>query len=528
MNVLLAAFLMWQTNTATGSINGVVVRAGTSLQTPLDSARVELSGGPGLPRVVRTDARGRFAFANLLPGSYHLHVTKDGYLRQEYGKRAAVLIKSDAAHKSVVFEMEAAPTIGGRVQNEFGEPIGNIVVSALRATFGPNGKRIFAPLTSALTDERGEYRLYWLDPGEYVIRASFVPPVKTPGNPNNLVPRDVYAPTYYSGASDLANAQRIPLRADQNLLAMDFRLLHAPVVSIRGTVSARSSSGGAERAPINTVVTLALAGDSAGAAQYTAKTNELGDFEISDVAPGDYIASAETMVGRQRYSAAIHIVVRDQDENNVGLTMSPGIEVLGRIAFESGAPMDWSTVKVRLNSADPFLESYSAAGVQADGQFPVWNIQPGAYSIEVSGIPRDFYIKAEHSGSFDLMTNPLGIAWDSPAPLQIIIGADAGRVDGAVTDPSGKAFAGAQVVLVPNAERRDRPDQYRIAGSDEDGRFELRGIPPGEYQIFAWENVEDGAWLNSEFMANYWPTASPFTVPASAAGTVQIPLIPSR
>ena len=528
MNVLLAAFLMLQSTPATGSISGTVVRAGTSLQTPLDSARVELSGGAGLPIVVRTDARGRFAFANLRPGGYRLRVTKDGYLRQEYAKRAAVVIKPDVPHKPVVFELEAAPTMGGRVQNEFGEPIGNIMVSALKAIYAPNGKRVFTALASTLTDEHGEYRLYWLDPGEYVIRASFVPPVKTPGNPNNLAPRAVYAPTYYPVALDLANARRIPLRADQNLLALDFQLIHVPVVSVRGTASSRSSSRGADRAPVNTVVTLALAGDSAGAAAYTGKTDERGDFEISNVAPGDYIASAEIMVGKQRYVSAIRVIVRDRDENNVGLMMSPGVEALGRIALDSGTPMDWSATQVRFNSADPFLDSFSAVGVQADGQFPIWNVLPGTYSLDISGIPRDFYIKAERSGPINVMTSPLGIAWDSPTPLEIIVGVDAGRMEGSVTDSNGKPFAGAHVVLVPNVERRDIPDQYRVVSSDEDGRFEIRGIPPGEYQIFAWENADANAWLNSEFMASYWNVASPFVVPANAAGTVQLPLIPAR
>ena len=528
MNVLLAAILMLQSTTATGSINGTVVRAGTSLQVPLESARVELSGGPGLPIVVRTDLHGRFAFASLLPGSYRLRVTKDGYLRQEYAKRASLVIKSEVPHKSVVFELELAPTMGGRVRNEFGEPIGNIMVTALRAGYATNGKKIFQALATTLTDERGEYRLYWLDPGEYILRAAFMPPVPTPGNPNNLVPRAVYAPTYYPVASDLANAQRIPLRADQDVLALDFQLKHAPAVYVRGTVSSRSSSRASDRPPVNTLVTLALAGDSASATPYTGKTDERGDFEISNVAPGDYTASAEISIGGQRYSAVKHIVVRDKDENNVGLMMSPGIEVPGRIALESGGPLDWSAIRIRLKSEDPFLESFSAAGVPSDGKFSVLNVQPGSYWLDVSGIPQDFYVKTERSDSLNLATSPLGILWDAPALLQIIIGIDAGRMSGSVVDSNSNAFAGAQVVLVPNLDRRDRPDQYRVTTSDEEGRFEIRGIPPGAYQLFAWETVEESAWRSSEFMTNYWTAASQFVVPANAAGTVQVPLIPAQ
>ncbi len=460
MNLLLASLLILQSNSATGSIGGTVVQAGTSLQTPLESARVELSAGTGLPVVVRTDARGGFAFANLLPGSYQLRVTKDGFLRQEFAHRASIVIKPDSPHKPVVFELEVAPTIGGRVMSDNGAPLGNIMVSALRFVYGPTGKRTFKAEASALTDERGEYRLYWLDPGEYVIRANFLPPpIKTLGRPANLVPRSPYASIYFPGATDLANAQRVPLRADQNLLRMDFRLPRAALASVRGTATLRSPSHGSDPAPINTIVTLAMAG-LAGATPYAAKTNELGDFEIVNIPPGDYIASAETMVGRQRYAAAVRVVIRDRDENNVGLVMSPGMETLGRIALESGAPMDWAAVHVRLTPVDPDLESFSTAEVQADGQFAIRNVQPGTYSIDVSGIPRDLYSKEERSGTLNLKTSLLEIAWDFPAPLQIIIGVDAGRMEGTVVDPHGQSFAGAQVVLVPNIERRDQPGQH--------------------------------------------------------------------
>src|SRR6185369_10973502 len=110
-------------------------------------------------------------------------------------------------------------------------------------------------------------------------------------------------------------------------------------------------------------------------------------------------------------------------------------------------------------------------------------------------------------------------------------GADGGRIDGTATDASGArghAFPGAQVVLVPNAERRGHPDQYRAVSSDEEGKFEIRGIPPGDYQLFAWENVEERAWLNSEFMMKFFDTGLPVSVPAKSSNTVQLPVMPEK
>ena len=106
------------------------------------------------------------------------------------------------------------------------------------------------------------------------------------------------------------------------------------------------------------------------------------------------------------------------------------------------------------------------------------------------------------------------------------MGTDGGRVIGTVADASGKPFAGAQVVLAPKGDRRNRPDQYRVSSSDEDGAFDLRGIPPGDYQLFAFEDIEDRAWLNSEFIgAN---VGTDVTIVPNTRGTIQLPLIPEK
>jgi hypothetical protein len=480
---------------------------------------VELSGGPVLPLISRTDGLGRFTFATVPPGSYRLRVTRDGFIRQEYSKRAPIVIRSGESHKPVVFALELAPTMAGRIQTENGEPIGNILVQALKASYDLNGKRTFAMLASTLSDDRGDYRLYWLDPGEYVVSASFVPVVKTSLNGSPAVSRIVYAPTYYPNASALANARRIVLKADQNNLTLDFRLVRAPVVTVRGSTTETNH-------PLSTTVMLRLAGDAAGTPRYSAKSNDLGSFEIRNVAPGSYIATAEDLVGNELIKASKHIEVYDRDVNNIGLVLSPGIPISGRIALDTGAPLNLGKARPGLNSVDPYLDSFAGPTFQSDGQFIINSVQQGEYTFDVAGIPEDLYIKSERSGQTNLVGVTLGIGAGSPAPFDILLGTDGGRVIGTVADASGKPFAGAQVVLAPKGDRRNRPDQFRVSSSDEDGAFDLRGIPPGDYQIFAFEDIEDRAWLNSEFMGATMGTD--VTIVPNTRGTIQLPLIPEK
>ena len=346
MNLIIALLLMLQTESPTGSVSGTVILAESASQAPLAMARVELSGGPVLPIIARTDGLGRFAFANLPPGNYRLRVTKDGFIRQEYSKRAPIVIKSGEAHKPVIFALEPAPTMAGRIQNDQGRPIANILVRAMKAGYGPDGNRMYTEFVSTVSDDRGDYRLYWLDPGDYVVSATFVPVVKALDDPAPVAVPVAYAPTYYPNASALASAQRISLKANQNILTLDFRLVRAPVVSIRGTTTEGNR-------PTSTSVTLRIAGDAAGAPRYAAKSDERGLFEIRNVAPGSYIATAEALVENALVKASKHIEVYDRDVNNVGLMLTPGVSVSGRLTADTGGTINPGIARPRLNSTDP-------------------------------------------------------------------------------------------------------------------------------------------------------------------------------
>jgi len=160
--LLLLAILLMQAPPATGNISGVVLKSGTVLQQSLPNARVELTGGPATPRTVRTETNGGFVFSNLLPGTYRLLVTKDGFIRSD---RKVVLSRGQQM-PAIVFHLEPAPTVTGRVQDEYGEPIADVLVQALRRTYDIRGNPTLTSVASSLTDDRGQYRIYWVDPGD--------------------------------------------------------------------------------------------------------------------------------------------------------------------------------------------------------------------------------------------------------------------------------------------------------------------------------------------------------------------------
>jgi len=106
------------------------------------------------------------------------------------------------------------------------------------------------------------------------------------------------------------------------------------------------------------------------------------------------------------------------------------------------------------------------------------------------------YVKAIRLNADDGLVGPLNIP-SQPGQLDVVIALNGGIVEGVVSDRQGPA-ANAMVVLVPAA--RNRFDLYKAVNSDGNGRFRIQAIPPGDYKVFSWEYVEDGAWYDSAFL----------------------------
>src|SRR5207249_10534298 len=111
-----------------------------------------------------------FVFRDLDRGSYSVTAQRNGFARQAYGERATgrpeapLSILARQALKDVVFRLVPAGTVGGRVTDSTSEPIAGISITIGRFTYDPTGKRTFQPINFARTDDRGEYRMYWITP----------------------------------------------------------------------------------------------------------------------------------------------------------------------------------------------------------------------------------------------------------------------------------------------------------------------------------------------------------------------------
>src|SRR5437879_90989 len=144
----------------------VVVRAGGI--EPVIKANIalrDISENSRMFTGITSDA-GKLMIRGVPPGKYALTVTRTGYVRSDQ----SLTLEDDPLPRNVIVALNPTGTISGRIFDEFGEPVIGAEVRAMKS-FYQRGGRILVPMQSAVTDDRGEYRLFWLPPGRYFVSA---------------------------------------------------------------------------------------------------------------------------------------------------------------------------------------------------------------------------------------------------------------------------------------------------------------------------------------------------------------------
>jgi protocatechuate 3,4-dioxygenase beta subunit len=541
------------------TVEGQVVAAGTGA--PLRKARVLLrkAEARAQPVLAVTDAAGRFLFSEIEPGRYYLSVQRNGYVRQTFGQRGpnrseTILSLAPGQHvRDVVFRLVRQAVITGRVYDEDGEPVPEVNVGVLRYLY-VSGERQLTPVGMDSTNDLGEYRIYGLAPGRYYVSATYQPSFSFPraraqarrrGTGGQSAGDEGYAPTYYPGTSDPSRAAPIDLRAGDELSSMDFTLLPTRAVSVRGRVF-NSITAKPGRGAILFLLPREQGVRSFSARQQTDVMDSDGTFEIAGVVPGSYTLTAFYFDGRKRYTARQPIEVGNSDVEGISLVIGPGVDVAGRIYVEGGAPagqqnqvvaggqkqeqFEMTEARVYLQPFDnvPRFGGVGSGRAQEGGSFTLENVPHDRYRINVFGLPRDYYLKAARVGGQDVLEEGLDLSLGPPSgPLEITISGAGGRIDGSVLTEEQRLFGGASVVLVPEERRRDQRRFYKTTTTDQHGRFVLRGIPPGDYKLFAWEEIERGAYQDAAFLRPYEDRGEPVEVEGGSRLSVQLHLIPA-
>lgn len=537
------------------TVGGVVVSDGTNAE-PLGGAIVTLSSS-ALPRAVSavTDVNGRFLFGRLPSGEFTISARKSPYVSMAYGatgpRRPGTPLRLAEGERmaDVVLRLPRGAVIAGTIQDQRGEPVSDVPVTALRVTGDTT-----AVAGSATTDDVGNYRIFGLTAGEYMVAATRkladagsltfmsveemdrrLAALERPGRATAYSPQltspaplDTYAvsPVFYPGTVDVDAASRIQLASGHEERAS----------FLIGPVSAGAVQGVVRTADGSPLPVVALELERIGPSLPLAYTTSLrltlrprasdGRFRFEGVTPGRYVLSARTESTRGGNTdlqwAASDITSSGQDIVGIAVTLQPSVRLTGSLAADSlatAAHVNLSSIHIVLTMTStetgvrpPLnlrIATAASAPVGADGTFDVAGIVPGSYVVSATGVGNAWLRSVVVDGQ-DALDVPVEFRAGSDRHRAVLIFSERrGELSGFLMTKARTPAVNFTIVVFPADQQLWRPHARRVRAvrPASDGRYVVADVPGGEYFVVALTDVDPSDLDDPAFLTQLVPHA---------------------
>jgi hypothetical protein len=551
----------------TAALAGGVIIEGTNAD-PARNAVVTLnSASAGVHRTTVADANGRFAFDGLPAGAYLVAASKPGYVTSAYGARrpgrpGTPIAVAESARVEIELRLPRGAVVTGRVLDDTGAPAFMAAVHVLQYRW-VNGRRTLTSPAGvfdaprAIADDRGEYRIYGLPPGEYVVAAApgigspMVNPAREIGawefqkaarliegrvsrtRPSREPARTWgYAPVFYPGTSDITQAQPLRLRAGEEQSGVDLAMSLVPVATLSGTVSLPDGvqPGAVQVSMVPAGDHLPTQGIGTGGAFLgfaNARLDADGRFQVTGVAPGEHVIFARAT------KPAIHVAIArvfvSGADASVSLTMQPAATLSGRVEMRTAVPTEVLTgLRVQLSlidAADGMAVASAPAVVGRDGTFTLTGVTPGRYRVDLLDVPDAWTLTAATWGGRDVFDGALDPSTGAPSePVIVTLSDRPSELTGRLQDAVGQSAPEYFVVVFPADRARWMWQSRRIHAvrPSSDGRYTVRGLPAGDYLLGVVSDVEPNEWFDPAFLETLAPAAVRVTIAAGDRTTMDL------
>jgi hypothetical protein len=512
------------------SVEGKVVSAAGE---PLADVKLKLqpvapAGPAGFPAtrvsfVTLSDDSGQFAFAGIEPGAYTFSAELSGYLKAFHGARrsspsgAPLSLAPGERKTGIEFRLQQQGVVAGRVVRPGGITDGFLQVVAARLMYANGKKQLKNFATSIVNNDEGRFRLSGLEPGRYYIVASSPFGGGATQYLSGSAPDPVQT-TFYPSSPDVGGARVFDVAAGATVSGVEIVAIQGPAFAVRGRVVNRSGQDLRDF-----TVSRRPASGMSGEAPLTMILRSGTQFDLGTVPGGRVLLAVEGINPEGRFIASRHVIDVEGTLDGLELAVNPPFPVQGRLSVEDGAIPPGIKVSAATQDAQSEVRLGRNADVGADGGFTLPDVNADRYTVSVTGMPDGYYVKSIRLGKANVLEDDLDITQQPEQPLEVVLSAKAATIRGAVTG----AGAGVTVALVPQGEkRRSRPEFYRTALTDRSGRFTLPNLPPGEYKVFAWEDVENGAWMDPDFLKPLEEQGTPVRLGEGAEADVELKAIP--
>jgi hypothetical protein len=455
-----------------------------------------------------TDGSGHFSISDMEAGEYAVLAERPGFITQPPGATGApppsVKVEKGQQVKDVTIRLTPLGAITGRVLDADGDPVRDAQVEALVYGYR-NGKKELREVEQVQSGDNGNFRLFGLRPGTFYLKAT-----------HDLgIPGQRVAATYYPGAADQSRAAPVVVSAGSQLQGFDIRLQPAAAYSVRFKTP--------EGFQVEGFYNAFLAPEQGPRPPEAAEFSHEG-VVFPAVPPGSYEAVITTSAGGKKIYAIQQIEVVNADVDGGTLTFLPGVEVAGSVRVEGGAFPDLARLQIDLQSEHEILVAETqTAEVNPDGSFLAKDVPPLTYQLAINRVP-GVYLKSVRMGDKQLADRRIDLA-SKLEPLIIVLGADEGEVEGSVQNAQGDPVVRARVNVIAYGDHSDRGDFNRFGFSDGKGEFNIKNVPPGEYKVFAWEDVPVGAPQDPEFRKPFEKQAASIKMQPNGHQKVQLTAI---
>jgi len=534
--------------TGTAVVAGLVT-LGDDARTPVRRAVVTLTLADGTEKVAAISGDdGRFAIERVPPGRYTLAAEKPAHLTIAYGaqrpgRRGTLLIVADGQRLSdLALSLPRGAVLAGRVTLPNGQPVANVQVLAVPSWLATAGGMPSDGARDFRTDDLGEFRLFGLKPGTYVVAAlpsfgrgeierlpdaavsNVLRQLQQPGSaavaPAASPATVVYAPMFFPGTPSVGEAARITVAVGQGREDLNFTITAFAASTIRGRVV------GIDGSPMQAVVvTLEAVGPALPAASAVVgrieRPNQNGEFEVRGVPPGMYRLRARAGGVRvepnggikvrgdaQTQFAVADVNVAGTNIDGVVLPLREGHRFAGTLTTDGSAPVAALTgisvfvdpkvpgpIGVLAGVLLPGVGSHDAV-VDAAGRFSVTGLEPFDYEIRVTLPPAmasaGWRIDSIRFGDRDIRDAPLTFAEGSLEDVTIRLTTSITELTGRLMTESGIAATEYFIVAFP-ADRglwHAASPRVQMLRPAVDGTFSTKDLPPGTYRLAVLTDVE--------------------------------------
>ncbi len=512
---------------------------------PVKRARVfasaaELPGGRGM----LTDDTGAFDLTELPAGRYTLTVSKTGFISLSYGQRRPLqagtplqLIDGQQL-KGIQFQLPRGSVISGHVLDEDGDAMPGVIVRVMRYQY-LQGERRLTPAGAGQTDDKGQYRVWGLMPGDYYVNATtrggggggggpFGGPGGGPGGggPGGFgggaggrgggaaggrggagAPAEDqtnYAPTYFPGVPSVNEAKPVAVGLGQEVSEISFNMQLVRVARLTGIVSNPDGS------PV-TSGNINLMSDAGGGRNQIGinvggRIQWDGAFAIGSVAPGRYILRARGDDSETPQFASLPVTVDSADIDDLVVVLSAGATISGTVTFLPGsspAP-DYTQFRITAPTTDQSdVGPQSNARVDKDGNFTISGVSAGAHLVRPSNGSRTWILKSVTVGGRDMTDTPFSLrSGENLANVALVFTDKQSEINGTLATENGTPVSEYTVLAFPTDASlwRAQARQIMTARPDQTGKYKIRGLPPGDYYLATVDPSEQGEWFEPAYL----------------------------